>query len=149
MADFLKQIIEGSTIGYDGKKYKVLGKAVYTTKNDPLSIYAKILLENHHVLVIAPADNIAYFGKNVGELSEFSTFAQNVSYQGKEYSRKDSDYQIVLNLEFGSPIEVEGEVKFWDYEVDDEIISIAIVSMDKTRADVVAKYISFSDLTVS
>lgn len=146
--NLLKKITVNSVIEYSERKYRVLGKVIYATQNDPSSIYVKILLEGHHVLVIVPADKIAYFGENVGELSEFNLFPQNVKFRDRQYTQVNSDYQIVLGIEFGSPLEVEGEVEFWDYEADDEIISIAVVSRNKTRADVVAKYISFNDINI-
>lgn len=143
----LSKIVEGSTIRYSGQSYRVLGKALYSTRNDPDSTYAKILLEDHCVLVIVP-DEMAYFGVNKGHISEFDSFNDFVVYQGQKLRQVNHDYQVRLSLEFGSPSEVEGNVEFWDYEIDDTIISIAEIEETKERADVVAKYIAFDDFEV-
>ena len=143
----LEKIIEGSSVVYEDQAYKVIGKALYSTRNEPNSTYAKILLDNHYVLVIAPEEMI-YFGITEGRLSEFDSFDETVSYNGQEFQQVNHDYQVRLNIEFGSPSEVEGDVEFWDYEADDLIISIAEATDNKERADVVAKYISFDDVEV-
>ena len=148
MNKLLETIKENSIISIENKKYKVLGKVFYTTQNDHNSTYAKILLENHNVLVLSPMDNIAYFGKNEGQLQSFDSLDTIIEYNGKLFNQVNHDYQIVLKIEFGSPIEVEGEVEFWDYECDDEIISIAKVSRDNSRADVVAQYISLENIEI-
>jgi len=144
----LEKIIEGTKIKYLGQDYKVLGKATYSTRNEPDSIYVKILLEGHHVLVVVP-DEMAYFGVNKGHLHEFDLFEEIVIYHGQKLQQVNHDYQVRLSLEFGSPSEVEGNVEYWDYEVDDTIVSIAELEGIRERADVVAKYISFDDIEVN
>lgn len=144
----ISKIIEGSSVKINQDKYKVLGKVFYVTQNDPESSYAKILLEDHHVLVLVPSDKVAYFGKNEGRLVEFDLYPSEVEYKGKSYKQMNHDYQIATCIEFGSPLEVEGEVEFWDYEFENLIISVAVVSRDKKRADVVAQYIPYDDIEI-
>jgi len=144
----LERITENSTIIYKGKKYKVLGKALYTTQNDPESVYVKMLLEGHHVLVVSPEDKMAYFGKNEGRLASFDSFGASIDFNGKKFEYVNRDYQMVLKIEFGFPLDIEGEVEYWDYEAEDIIVSIAVVSRTKERADVVAEYITFDDIEV-
>ena len=144
----LQTVAEGSVVKYDGKSFEVKGKVLYITEKEPKAIYAKMVLNDHNVLVVSPEDNIAYIGKNHGHLSEFDGFPQNVIYKGKEYEMINHDYQIVDRIVFGNPIEVEGEVEFWDYENEDTIISVAVSSRKKIRADVVAKYINVEELII-
>ena len=99
-------------------------------------------------MVISPQDEIAYFGKNEGTISEFNQYGEKVLYNGKSFEQINHDYQIVVEIEFGNPLDVEGEVEFWDYENDSDIISVAVVSRNKERADVLAKYISFDDIVI-
>jgi len=145
----LEELVEGSSVIFSGLKFKVMGKAIYKTQKDPDSTYAKILLEDHHVLAIVPNEMI-YFGKNEGRLSEFDLLGEFVQYNGQQFQQKNHDYQIRLNVEFGSPVEVEGDVEFWDYEDEsgESIISIAKISNGEKRADVVAEYISFDAIKV-
>lgn len=144
----LQLVVEGSVIKYNGKSFDVKGKVLYITEKEPEIKYAKMLLNDHNVLVVSPEDNIAYIGKNYGRLPDFDGFPQNVIFEGKEYEMVNHDYQIVDRIVFGNPVEVEGEVEFWDYEKDDTIISVAVTSREKIRADVVAKYINVDELTV-
>ena len=144
----LDKIKEGCTILIGNNKYKVISKVLYVTQNDPNAVYAKMILEEHNILVISPQDEIAYLGKNKGALSEFNQYAEKVLYKGKSFEQVNHDYQIVVTIEFGQTLDVEGEVEFWDYECGDDIISVAVVSRSKIRADVVAKYISFDDIII-
>ena len=144
----LQAIVKGSVIKYDGKLFDVKGKVLYITEKEPEAKYAKILLNDHNVLVVSPEDNITYIGKNYGQLTDFDGFPQNVVFDGKEYEMVNHDYQIVDRIVFGNPLEVEGEVEFWDYENEDTIISVAVTSREKIRADVVAKYINIDEITI-
>lgn len=144
----LNKVVEGSNIVIDNLSYKVLGKTFYVTEKDCSETYAKILLNNHNVLVVSLTDGVAYFGKNKGRLVEFDGYPETVNYDGAKYEKVSHDYQIVTKIEFGSPLEVEGEVEYWDYEADDKIISIAVVSRTKERADIVARYLSFDQILV-
>ncbi len=146
--NIIEKISNGSSILLDGKSYSVLGKGYYVTQTDTNSMYAKILLNDHYVLVISPSDNIAYFGQNKGRLSEFDRCDSEIVFNGKKFIKVNEDYQIMVKLSFGSPLEVEGEVVFWDYEFGDEIISVAVVSRTKERADVVGRYIKTSDIQI-
>ena len=143
-----KKIIEGCYVLIDNNRYKVLGKTMYVSESAPDIPYAKILLEDHFVLVISPTDDVAYFGKNEGHISAFDDYPNSVVYNGIEYTQIAHDYQIVTRIVFGSPLLIEGEVEYWDYDCGDKIVSIAVTSREKVRADVVAKYIGIADINV-
>ena len=144
----LEKINENSILKILEDEYKVLGKTFYVTEKEPDVMYAKILLNNHYVLVVSPEDRIIYFGKDVGTIADFSGFNEQVNYDQNIYYQVNHDYQIVVSIEFGSPIKVEGEVEFWDYEYEDNVISVAVNSRTKSRADVIAKYISEDDIDI-
>lgn len=144
----LEKINENSILKILEDEYKVLGKTFYVTEKEPDVMYAKILLNNHYVLVVSPEDRIIYFGKDVGTIADFSGFNEQVNYDQNIYCQVNHDYQIVVSIEFGSPIKVEGEVEFWDYEYEDNVISVAVNSRTKSRADVIAKYISEDDIDI-
>ena len=63
--NILDRITEGCTISIANAKYKVLSKVLYVTQNEPQSVYAKMILEDHNILVVSPQDEIAYFGRNI------------------------------------------------------------------------------------
>lgn len=122
--NILDRITEGCTISIANEKYKVLSKVLYVTQNELQSVYAKMILEDHNILVVSPQDGIAYFGKNEGILPEFNQYGEKVLYNGKSYEQVNHDYQIVVSIKFGNPLDAEGEVEFWDYENDSNIISV-------------------------
>ena len=144
----IEMIIPGSKILFDGKTYDVLGKTIYVSQQAPDTPYAKFLLEDHYVLVVSPSDGVAYFGKNEGRVVEFDGFPEVTNYKGQKFEKVAHDYQVVMQIIFGDPFAVEGEVEFWDYESGDSIISTAITSREKKRADVVAEYIDFDDIAI-
>ena len=144
----LDKITEGCKVQIEGKTYAVLGKTMYVTQNNPDAPYAKMLLENHFVLVVSPVDGIAYFGKNEGRVPAFDGFPSQVQYEKENFEQVAHDYQIVVNIVFGNPLLVEGEVEYWDYEAGNKVISTAVTSRGKERADVIAHYIELSDIAV-
>lgn len=146
--NLLDRIIDGSAIEVENHKHTVLGKGYYVTQSDFKTVYAKVLLDNHYVLVVSPSDSIAYYGKNYGKLAEFDSLNNIVTFNGKNFKKVNSDYQIMTRLAFGSPLEVEGEVMYWDYEADEDIISIAVVSRTQERADVIAKYVDLENIKI-
>lgn len=144
----LEKIQKDCSIQVHGQVYTVKGKAMYVTVKNPDAEYAKILLNDHNVLVLSPSDGVAYIGKNMGRLPEFDNFPELVCFNGVQYNQVADDYQIVTQIVFGSPLDVEGEVQYWDYESGTSIISTAITSRKKDRADVVGQYISFEEIEV-
>ncbi len=106
---------------------------MYATQSEPEITYAKVLLEEHNVLVLIPSDNIIYLGHNEGRIPEFDSFKKTVRFAGKEFKQVAHDYQLVSRVEFGSLLDVEGEVEFWDYEAEDSIVSVPVVVETKNR----------------
>jgi len=151
MESKLDMIIQGSIVSVKGTAYIPIAKAKYVTEQKPKDWYAKIFFKNHLVLVISPSDNFAYFGKDIGSIGVKPPFKSIIEYQNCRYKRVTKDYQIVKSLDFGSPLETEGEVKFWDYQSDDEnhLLSLAIVQRTQKRSDIVADVISPSDILVN
>lgn len=144
----LEMIQEGDSIQVRGQIYNVKGKAMYVTEKNPETEYAKILLNDHNVLVLSPLDGVAYIGKNMGRIPEFDDFPYSARFNGVQYNQVASDYQMVTQIIFGSTLDVEGEVRYWDYESGDSIISTAITSRTNDRADVVGQYISFDEIEI-
>lgn len=145
---FLDKIQINSSIQVFKHIYTVVGTAIYVTEKNPEMEYAKILLNDHNVLVVSPDDGIAYIGKNVGHICEFDGFPESVYFKGVQYNKVANDYQILTQILFGSPLDIEGEVQYWDYEAGNCIISTAITSRKKERADVVGQYISLNDIEI-
>lgn len=152
MIEFIQNLSERRFVTINSNKYKISAKSIYVTESNPVDWYAKIFFEDHHVLVMSPADDFIYFGKDVGSIGIEEPFGEIISYRGKKYVKVAEDYQIVKKLEFGSPITTEGEVKFGDYECESDnkdILSLGTITRTRKRADIVARVIRLSDITLS
>jgi hypothetical protein len=139
-----------STIEVCGKKFKVMSKALYVTETESQKWYTKIILDGHWILVIAPFDNFIYFGHIQNVFGDGDLFPDNLKYDNNIFEKVAEDYQIMKEIIFGDPLMVEGEVKFADYECGDggTLISLAVVSRTKERADVIAKILTETDIIV-
>jgi len=148
MFEFIEKIHENSVLEIKGKMYHVLAKVKYVTESHPSNRYAKIQLENHFVLVIAPFDNYMYFGY-VGNTypCDFPT-PNSISYNGKIFSKDSEDYQIVKEFIFWDFLSMEGEVQYTDFSCWNSLISLWIISRTKERSDVYAETINLTDINI-
>ena len=148
MNELINKISRHATLQINSKIYNVYSKVLYVTASNQEHWYAKIKLSDNHVLVIAPFDNVMYFGSVVEPLKYSLPGPAEISYQRNIFNKVADDYQIVKEFIFGDYLTTEGEVLFSDYENGSSIISLGTVSRTGERADVVAQYISLSDVTV-
>ena len=147
----IEKITNKSKLNIFGQIFNVKAKARYIAVQNPENEYYKIFLNSHNVLVLSPIDNFVYFGTDVENIGLESPFEKEIEYNNKKYELINEDYQILVKLEFGSPLETEGEVEFWDYQCEDnqdELISIGIVKRTNKRADIVAKIISIEEIKI-
>jgi len=133
-------------VSIDGKEYKAVGKAIYSSKGEPESRQVKIFLEGGKSLLMFPEDKIAFFGFNFGRIGEFDGFPETAEYQGDVMELVNHDFQTEVSVEFGK---TEGECEFWDYEYKDiessNFVSVAVMP-DGSRADVVLYEIDFDKI---
>lgn len=148
MFELIEKIHEGSVLEINEQKYRVLAKVKYVTESESYNWYAKIQLENHFVLVVAPFDNYMYFG-HVGTPYPCDFPAPNsIEYDGKTYSKDAEDYQIVKEFVFGDFLTMEGEVRYADFSCGDSLISLGVIVRTQERADVYAEVIDLSDVNI-
>lgn len=146
----LLNLKENQDIIIFGEIYSVLSKTVYVTE-ESADEYIKYLLSGHKVLVVIPSDNLIYFGGMQKEFEEGNHFSEYLYFEGVKFNKVASDYQLVKCVEFGDPRNVEGEVFWADYqstEINDIYISCAFVLKTNKRADIVAKILTNSDITL-
>lgn len=151
MFELVNQINYGTVISVDGETHKVQTKTLYYTVTETENWYAKFVFEDHSILVIAPFDDFMYFGRIKNIFGTGHTFEEKITFNGAEFKKDAEDYQIVKQLVFGDPLVAEGEVSYADYvsdENEDTIISLAVVSRTKERADVVAHIIGLNDIMI-
>ena len=149
--DLIASITNRSSVIIKGKEFSPIAKAIYVTQSAPDTQYAKIFFEGHYALVISPDDEFMYFGRDCGNLGDDLPGRVSFVHNGLEYTKVAEDYQVVLELAFGTPISTEGEVTFWDYESSGDsghIISLGLVTRTQRRADIVAEVLSSGDVSV-
>ena len=151
MFDLIEKINFNTKINVCGENHFAQTKTLYITEGEQENWYAKIVFEDHSILVIAPFDEFMYFGKIENIFGDGENFVENITYNDLKFVKSAEDYQIVKQLVFGNPLVAEGEVKYADYASDDDentIISLAVVSRTSQRADVIAKIISKDDVII-
>lgn len=147
MFKLIDNIQQGIQISVCGEKHTVLTKTFYVTETEQNNWYAKFVMDDHSVLVVAPFDDFMYFGRIQNVFGDGDIFADAISFENKTFNKQAEDYQIVKQLVFGDPLIAEGEVHYADYACDEDcIISLAVVSRTKKRADIVAQVITLDDI---
>ena len=145
----IDKIKENTLLEINGKVYKVISKTFYTIKSDLEAEYVKCKLDSHDVLVIIP-DELVYLGKVIENMQYKKTDDKKILYDRKEYISTGSDYQLVKRIEFGNKDNTEGECTYWDYENEETntIISLAILTDNNKRADILANVIDINNIKI-
>lgn len=126
--------------------YHVLSKVFYISKNEK-SKYVKLGLSENKCLVIIPSEKLLYIGEIIEPLP-YSLEEEFIQYNNSTYKNIGKDYQIVDHVEFGNIYEKECD--FSDYEEinGNKIISLAILSVDQKRADVLATILNIDQISI-
>ncbi len=149
MFNLIEKISEGTRVIVCGESHIAKTKTLYVTEGELNNWYAKIVFEDHSILVIAPYDDFMYYGRIENVFGDGSNFPNTLSYNEKTFEKAAEDYQIVKELVFGNPLIAEGEVMYADYSSEDDeevLISLAVVSRTNKRADVVANIITLENV---
>ena len=147
MKNLIEKIKENSNLTIKNKNYQVKTKTWYSLEEDNEALYIKCELNNNKVLVIIPDDNLVYIGYVVENMNYIKTSETELEYNGKTYHKTGEGHQYIKNIEFGNINEVEGKCEFEDYESDDNIISLGILTdKNNIRADVFAEIITLGDI---
>lgn len=160
---FLKDLTsKGSTkttFHIRGKKKTIKAMIHLISKNylkesgDYIKIYFK---ENGYLLVI-PSSKEIYFSdilqwKIPGITDQMIGKKKILTYKGKKYRLENKDdYQFVLRLYAGSPLDIEGECRFSDYfpvEGPHEFLSLGWLSYNGKRADLHCEVVNLKDIKV-
>ena len=149
MEELIKNLLQGNMIEIKEKNYKVKTKTFYTIEEDKDVSYVKCELSDNKVLVIIPGDNYMYIGEVIKNMEYEQKDAETIIYQNEKYKKTGDGHQIIVNIEFGSQDEVEGKCEFEDYECEDKVISLGILTDKKERADIFAEVISLKDIKIN
>lgn len=144
----LLSIQANNKLTIDNNTYDIISKASYSLRDDSSTNYFKINLSNRKTLVIIPDDNIAYLGEIVSNLSYQRLNDNEIIFNHTKYHKTGAGYQIISEINFGNPDQVEGECIFEDFESEDgHAISLGIFANGQ-RADIVAQFIQPDNIEV-
>ena len=104
-------------------------------------------LSDDKVLVIIPDDELIYIGKVIENMRYEKISEDNIKYNNIVFKKTGEGHQFITKIEFGNEAEVEGKCKFTDYETQNNIISLGVLT-DKgnIRADVYADILCVEDV---
>lgn len=146
MMNLINKLKLGTKLIINNFEYQVKTKTWYTIEEDNSSKYIKCELTNNKVLVVIPDDNLIYIGEVINNLQYKRLSPTSLQYENKIYNKTGDGNQYVLNIEFGELNEVEGKCQFEDFESEDNIISLGILTDSNKKADVFAQIIDLDDI---
>jgi hypothetical protein len=142
-----------------GKSKKIKAMIKLTSKNylKDNGVYYKIIFDDGAFLLIIPEEKEFYYEdkiiEHINEIKDEQIGRDKlIEYMGKSYELGNrDDYQFVLELLVGSPLEIEGECSFSDYfptTGPKEFLSLGWLSLTGKRADINPKIISLEEIEI-
>lgn len=154
------QLIHNPHVGMDviihGKNKKLNAMIRLSAKNYLMGEYIKAMFQDGSYILIIPQDKEIYYSHKYRTATGIPDKSigkdEIVEFEGKKYKlgNKD-DYQYVLELMVGSPLDIEGECRFSDYfliEGEKEILSLGWITQTGKRADIHCKLIDLTEIQV-
>lgn len=148
MQKLIDKLIENKEIKINEKLYRVKTKTWYSIQEDPISSYIKCELSDNKVLVIIPEDNFMYIGQVIENMKYEKLSEDTIKYNHIIFTKTGEGHQFITNVEFGNKDEVEGKCIFEDYEAENNVISLGILTDENKRADVYADIIQIEDIQI-
>ena len=147
MKELISKIKKDTAISIKGVKYNVKTKTWYSIEEDKNAVYLKCELSNNKVLVIIPDDELIYIGEVI-ENMQYERISENeIRFENRIFHKTGDGNQFILNIEFGEKDQVEGKCNFEDYENENNIISLGILTdKENKRADVFAEILNLEEL---
>ena len=147
MKELISKIKKETAISIKGIKYIVKTKTWYSIEEDKNAVYLKCELSNNKVLVIIPDDELIYIGEVI-ENMQYERISENeIRFENRVFHKTGDGNQFILNIEFGEKDQVEGKCNFEDYENENNIISLGILTdRANKRADVFAEILNLEEL---
>lgn len=149
MRNLIDNLKENTTLIIKDLEYMVKTKTWYTIEEDNSSSYIKCELSNNKVLVIIPDDSLIYIGEAFENLNYERLNENQIKYNDMIFTKTGDGHQIITNIEFGLEDEVEGKCTFEDYECENNIISLGILTDKNNKvADVLADILDLDEIQI-
>ena len=149
MKDLINKINQNTKMSIKGKEYIIKTKTWYSIEEDKTASYIKCELSDDNVLVIIPDDELIYVGKVIENMNYETLTKDMIKYNNITFNKTGDGHQFITNIEFGNKELIEGRCIFEDYEAENNIISLGILT-DKgnIRADVYADILNMEDINI-
>lgn len=149
MQNLINQIKKDTKIIILGKEYLVKTKTWYSIEEDKNCSYIKCELSDNKVLVLIPDDDLIYIGEVIDNMQYERISENDIRFENRIFHKTGDGNQFIVNIEFGDETQVEGKCTFEDYENENNIISLGILTeKENTRADVFAEIIELNDIEI-
>lgn len=148
METLINNLKQNRCITIKEEQYIVKTKTWYSIEEDDTTSYVKCELSDNKVLVIIPEDNLIYIGKVIENMKYERISSEEIKYKDIIFNKTGEGHQFVVNIEFGDKDEIEGRCTFEDYEAENNIISLGVLTDKDIRADVYANIVLVEDIVV-
>lgn len=149
MENLINNLKEKTVILINDLEYVVKTKTWYTIEEDKSASYIKCELNNNKVLVVIPDDGLIYIGEAFENLNYERISEKQIKYNDMIFTKVGDGHQIITNIEFGLEDEVEGKCTFEDYEAENNIISLGILTDKNNKvADVFADILDLDEIKI-
>lgn len=149
MEDLINNLKENAILVIRNEEYTVKTKTWYSLEDDESASYIKCELSNNKVLVVIPDDELIYIGEAFENLDYERISDEKIKYKNILFTKTGDGHQVITNIEFGVADEVEGKCIFEDYEAEENIISLGILTDKENKvADVLADIIELDEIQV-
>lgn len=147
MEELINNLKENTKVYIKNKVYVVNTKTWYSLEEDSTVSYIKCELSEDKVLVVIPDDNLVYVGKVIDNMNYERVSEDEIKYNNISFKKTGDGHQYITKIEFGKEDDVEGKCIFEDYESENNIISLGVLTdKNNVRADVYADILSLDDI---
>ncbi len=154
MKKFIDKITKQVILSIDGKDYHPKAKVLYfeNGENSPSTYYKVFMKEDHAVLVYLVDANMLFFGRDKGNIGTDFINQLQFSYNGQDFKIVEKGYQYVQRIDFGTPLDAEGECIYWDCKTltgdKKQFVNLGIMSDTGERGDLVGREISKEEIKI-
>ena len=147
MKNLINKLNKDTQIQVNGEKSTIKTKTWYSIEEDTSASYVKCELSNNKVLVIIPDDELIYVGRVIENMNYERLSDDSITYNNRLFNKTGEGHQFITKIEFGNENEIEGKCIFEDYESENNIISLGILTdKNNIRADVYAEILNIEDI---
>ena len=101
------------------------------------------------MLVIIPDDNYMYIGQIIKDMKFERISYKEIKYKDMIFNKVGEGNQYIKKIEFGNLDEIEGNCEFEDYECEDYVISLGILTDNNVSANIFANILFKGDMEVN